>query len=154
MHSRCASFIFLHGKVSPLWVEAVAAVLVPFFNPAFSWALIVIRGKGWATLIKWGAAHSVLQSWTEHLGSKVHNFTVYLESSYCFQGKIALKPTCDHMRGISDFWRLFLLCYVPSSFLSFSHQDFVPLVDQQLLYTCCPYLGEYFTYFCYIHKTY
>uniref|UniRef100_A0A8C3KE85 Codanin-1 C-terminal domain-containing protein n=1 Tax=Calidris pygmaea TaxID=425635 RepID=A0A8C3KE85_9CHAR len=28
------------------------------------------------------------------------------------------------------------------SFPSFSHQDSVPLVDQQLLYTCCPYLGE------------
>uniref|UniRef100_A0A672TVQ9 Codanin-1 C-terminal domain-containing protein n=1 Tax=Strigops habroptila TaxID=2489341 RepID=A0A672TVQ9_STRHB len=26
--------------------------------------------------------------------------------------------------------------------VSFSHQDSVPLVDQQLLYTCCPYLGE------------
>uniref|UniRef100_A0A8B9BYI8 Codanin-1 C-terminal domain-containing protein n=1 Tax=Anser brachyrhynchus TaxID=132585 RepID=A0A8B9BYI8_9AVES len=30
----------------------------------------------------------------------------------------------------------------PVSFPSFSHQDSVPLVDQQLLYTCCPYLGE------------
>uniref|UniRef100_A0A8D0KVS4 Codanin-1 C-terminal domain-containing protein n=1 Tax=Strix occidentalis caurina TaxID=311401 RepID=A0A8D0KVS4_STROC len=34
------------------------------------------------------------------------------------------------------------LFQVASSFPSFSHQDSVPLVDQQLLYTCCPYLGE------------
>uniref|UniRef100_A0A803W5U0 Codanin-1 C-terminal domain-containing protein n=1 Tax=Ficedula albicollis TaxID=59894 RepID=A0A803W5U0_FICAL len=37
---------------------------------------------------------------------------------------------------------LFLLCCILSAFPSFSHQDFVPLVDQQLLYTCCPYLSE------------
>uniref|UniRef100_A0A8C9EHB4 Codanin-1 C-terminal domain-containing protein n=1 Tax=Pavo cristatus TaxID=9049 RepID=A0A8C9EHB4_PAVCR len=36
----------------------------------------------------------------------------------------------------------FLSCCVASAFLLFSHQDSVPLVDQQLLYTCCPYLGE------------
>lgn len=45
MHSRCASFAFLHGKVSPLWVEPMATVLVPFFNPAFTWALVVIQGQ-------------------------------------------------------------------------------------------------------------
>uniref|UniRef100_A0A8C3DKG7 Codanin 1 n=1 Tax=Corvus moneduloides TaxID=1196302 RepID=A0A8C3DKG7_CORMO len=37
---------------------------------------------------------------------------------------------------------LFVSCCILSAFPSFSHQDFVPLVDQQLLYTCCPYLGE------------
>uniref|UniRef100_A0A8C5UA03 Codanin-1 C-terminal domain-containing protein n=1 Tax=Malurus cyaneus samueli TaxID=2593467 RepID=A0A8C5UA03_9PASS len=37
---------------------------------------------------------------------------------------------------------LFLFCCILSAFPSFSYQDFVPLVDQQLLYTCCPYLGE------------
>uniref|UniRef100_A0A8C8EBB3 Codanin-1 C-terminal domain-containing protein n=1 Tax=Otus sunia TaxID=257818 RepID=A0A8C8EBB3_9STRI len=37
---------------------------------------------------------------------------------------------------------LFCSCSVLSAFPSFSHQDSVPLVDQQLLYTCCPYLGE------------
>lgn len=54
--------------------------------------------------------------------------------------------------GFVTCWRLFLSCCVLSAFPSFSHQDCVPLVDQQLLYTCCPYLGEYFIYICYINK--
>uniref|UniRef100_A0A8B9S0U9 Codanin-1 C-terminal domain-containing protein n=1 Tax=Accipiter nisus TaxID=211598 RepID=A0A8B9S0U9_9AVES len=37
---------------------------------------------------------------------------------------------------------LFPSCCVLSAFHFFSYQDSVPLVDQQLLYTCCPYLGE------------
>lgn len=79
-----------------------------------------------------------------------------LESSYCycFPGKAVLKPACGYISGISVLWRLLLSYCVLLALGSFSYQDSVPLVDQQLLYTCCPYLGEYFICICYIKEIY
>lgn len=115
-----------------------------------------IRSKGWATLTTCRAAHCVLEGWTEHSGCKVYHFTVDLESSYFYgfqERQFWNLPVSTCMRFLTC-WRLFPSCCVLSAFHFFSYQDSVPLVDQQLLYTCCPYLGEYFIYICYINKMY
>lgn len=100
MHSRCASFIFLHGKVSPLWVEAVAAVLVPFFNAAFSWALIVLRGKGWATLINEEQLILCYRDWTRGLQSSLFYCVFGIQLLFSWKGS---PETCLWLH-VWDFW--------------------------------------------------
>lgn len=57
----------------------------------------------------------------EHLGYKVHNCAVDLESGYfyCIYGQVVLKPACDHVYGIFDLLKTvsFLQCPFSISFL-------------------------------------